>query len=340
MPLPPWISDLPALDLLLSVAETGSVGRAAQRHGISQPSASARIARLERRLGVPLLVRSRRGSLLTPAGQAVAVWTQQVVGAAHTLADGVLTLRADRKARLRVAASLTVAEYMLPAWLLSLRRTHPEPEISAEVSNSHGVCEMVRSGAADLGFVESPDIPADLSRRRVGEDRVALVVSAGYPLASRAAAELPLSSRAATELPLSSRAATELPLSSRAATELPVADILEQPLLLREPGSGTRDTFLGGLERLLGRPPALPHAISLGSTTTILATARAGGGIGVVSARATAGPVAAGELAELRVRGLTLTRPLHAVWLGSAPSALAADLIALTQADSTKRSAE
>ena len=291
MPLPPWISDLPALDLLLSVAETGSVGRAAQAHGISQPSASARLARLERRLGVPLLVRSRRGSLLTPAGQAVAVWTQQVVGAAHTLADGVLSLRADRAARLRVAASLTVAEYMLPAWLLGLRRTHPETEISAEVSNSHGVCEMVRSGAADLGFVESPDIPGDLSRRRVGEDRVALVVSAGYPLAARA------------------------------GQDLPIADLLEQPLLLREPGSGTRDTFLGALERVLGSPPSLPHATSLGSTTTILATARAGGGIGVVSARA------AGELVELRAPGLDLRRPLHAVWLGTSPSPLAEDLM-------------
>jgi DNA-binding transcriptional LysR family regulator len=299
MPLPPWISDLPALDLLLSVAETGSVGRAAQAHGISQPSASERLARLERRLGVPLLVRSRRGSLLTPAGQAVAVWTQQVVGAAHTLADGVLSLRADQAARLRVAASLTVAEYMLPAWLLGLRRTHPDTEISAEVSNSHGVCEMVRSGAADLGFVESPDIPADLSRRRVGEDRVALVVSAGYPLAARA------------------------------GRDLPVADLLEQSLLLREPGSGTRDTFLGALERRLGSAPALPHATSLGSTTTILATARAGGGIGVVSARATAAPIAAGELVELTVRELALTRPLHAVWLGHAPSAPAGELIAL-----------
>ena len=294
MPLPPWISDLPALDLLLSVAETGSVGRAAQAHGISQPSASARLARLERRLGVPLLVRSRRGSLLTPAGQAVAVWTQQVVGAAHTLADGVLSLRADRAARLRVAASLTVAEYMLPAWLLGLRRTHPDTEISAEVSNSHGVCEMVRAGAADLGFVESPDIPADLSRRRVGEDRVALVVSAGYPLAARA------------------------------GHDLPIADLLEQPLLLREPGSGTRDTFLGALERVLGSPPSLPHATSLGSTTTILATARAGGGIGVVSARAAE---ERGELVELRVPGLDLRRPLHAVWLGNRPSPSAEDLM-------------
>ncbi|MEU4237126.1 LysR family transcriptional regulator [Actinoplanes sp. NPDC026619] len=294
MPLPPWISDLPALDLLLSVAETGSVGRAAQRHGISQPTASERLARLERRLGVPLLVRSRRGSLLTPAGQAVAVWTQQVVDAAHHLADGVRTLRDDRQARLRVAASLTVAEYMLPAWLLALRRTHPDLEISAQVANSQGVCEMVRGGNADLGFVESPDIPADLSSRMVGSDRVALVVAAGY-------------------------------LSSRAS--LRVADLLSQPLLLREPGSGTRDTFLNALVASLGEMPDLPHATSLGSTTTILATTRAGGGIGVVSARATAGPVAAGELVELRVPSLSLVRPLHAVWLGATPSELAAELI-------------
>ncbi|GIM93916.1 LysR family transcriptional regulator [Paractinoplanes toevensis] len=291
MPLPPWISDLPALDLLLSVAETGSVGRAARRHGISQPTASERLAKLERRLGVPLLVRSRRGSLLTPAGQAVVVWTQPVVEAAHALADGVRTLRDDQKARLRVAASLTVAEYMLPAWLLTLRRTHPDLEISAQVANSQGVCEAVRGGAADLGFVESPDIPAGLSSRQVGEDRVALVVSAGYPLAARAA--------------------------------LTIADLPEQPLLLREPGSGTRDTFLNAVGDV-----ALPHATSLGSTTTILATVRAGGGIGVVSARATDALVRAGELVEVRVHGLSLVRPLHAVWLGVAPTGLAAELIA------------
>ncbi|RQW87536.1 hypothetical protein DLJ60_26085 [Micromonospora chalcea] len=117
MPLPAWISDLPALDLLLSVAETGSVGRAARAHGITQPSASARLARLERRLGVPLLVRSRRGSLLTPAGETVVVWSRTVIDAAQNLADGVLALRADRQARVRISASLTVAEYLLPAWL-------------------------------------------------------------------------------------------------------------------------------------------------------------------------------------------------------------------------------
>ncbi|SDT24313.1 LysR family transcriptional regulator [Actinoplanes derwentensis] len=299
MPLPPWISDLPALDLLISVAETGSVGRAAHAHGITQPSASARLTKLERRLGVPLLVRSRKGSLLTPAGEAVVAWSHGVVDAARTLADGVLTLRADRQARLHVSASLTVAEHLLPAWLLALRRTHPGLDISAHVANSHDVVEAVRSGTADLGFVESPHIPADLGSRPVGEDRLVLVVDAGYPLAARA------------------------------GRALRPTDLADQPLLLREPGSGTRDTFLSRLEQALGYAPVLPHAISLGSTTTILATVRAGGGIGVISSRAAAAAVTAGELVELHVDGLPLTRPLHALWLGRTPTALAAEMLAI-----------
>lgn len=299
MPLPPWISDLPALDLLVSVAETGSVGRAAQAHGITQPSASARLAKLERRLGVPLLVRSRRGSLLTPAGEAVVAWSHGVLDAARTLADGVLTLRADRRARLRISASLTVAEYLLPAWLLALRRTHPDLDISAAVANSHGVVEAVRAGSADLGFVESPEVPAGLASRVVGDDRLAFVVAAGYPLAAHA------------------------------WRPLRPTDLADQPLLLREPGSGTRDTFLQALAQALGFEPSLPHATTLGSTTTILSTVRAGGGIGVISARAAAAAVAAGELVELGVEGLSISRPLHALWLGRTPSALAAELLSI-----------
>ncbi|GIE84428.1 LysR substrate-binding domain-containing protein [Actinoplanes regularis] len=302
MPLPPWMNDLPALDLLLSVAETGSVGRAAQVHGITQPSASERLAKLERRLGVPLLVRSRRGSLLTPAGEAVVAWSHDVVNAAQTLADGVLTLRADREVRLRISASLTVAEYLLPGWLLSLRRAHPGLDIAAGVANSRGVVEAVRSGAADLGFVESPDIPADLSSRVIGEDRLELVVAAGYPLAAQA------------------------------WRSLRPTDLVDQTLLLREAGSGTRDTFLSALEQALGFAPTLPHAISLGSTTTILATVRAGGGVGVVSARAAGAAVAAGDLVQLRVDGLALSRPLHALWVGRAPTAAASELLAIAAA--------
>ena len=75
----------------------------------------------------------------------------------------------------------------------------------------------MRAGRVDLGFVETPDLPHDLSRQEVGHDRPALVVAARYPLAARADGGL------------------------RAR------DLVEQPLLLREVGSGTRTTFLHAL---------------------------------------------------------------------------------------------
>lgn len=305
MPLPSWTPDLPGLDLLLSVAEHGSVGKAAAAHGISQPSASARLARLERRLGVALLVRSPRGSTLTPAGEVVAGWAQDVVAAARALDDGVTALRAVTDARLRVAASLTVAEYLLPTWLLQLRRHHPELEIAASVANSAEVCTRVRDGRAELGFVEMPDVPGDLSAERVGSDRVALAVAAGYPLAGRAGRRL-----------------------------RPV-ELLDVPLLLREPGSGTRDTFLQALTAALDAEPSLPHATELGSTTTLVATARAGGGVAVVSARAIAAELASGALVELDVPGLDLRRDLTAVWLGRSRTELHRELVRLARAEAT-----
>jgi DNA-binding transcriptional LysR family regulator len=300
MPLAPWTPDLPALDLLVSVAELGSVGQAARAHHISQPTGSARLARLERQCGIALLVRGARCSTLTPAGEAVVAWARRVVESTRVLTDGVLALRADCGARLRIAASLTVAEYLMPVWLLDLRRANPGLDVAVTVENSHDVCDRVRAGEADVGFIESPVVPADLSVEAIGADRLALVVAPDYPLAARA------------------------------RDGVRPRELLDQPVLLREPGSGTRDTFMAALGTALGdHDPQLPYATELGSTTTIVATARAGGGIGVVSRRAVAGDIADGRLVELAIPELSLSRRLHGVWLGRRPTGLAFELIHL-----------
>ena len=122
MPLPPRVSDLTGYDLLLSVARLGSLGRAAAEHGISQPAASARIRHLEGQLGLALIDRSPRGSTLTPAGALVADWAQAVADAAAALDAGVTALRRERESKLRVAASMTVAEYLLPVADRAARR--------------------------------------------------------------------------------------------------------------------------------------------------------------------------------------------------------------------------
>lgn len=299
MPLPPWTPDLRALELLVSVAELGSVGKAAKVHMISQPSASATLRRLERRLSVTLLVRTTRGTTLTPEGRTVVEWARGVIDAAWTLADGVNALHERGTGQLRVAASLTTAEHLLPGWLLTLRAEHPDAVVGLAVVNSAEVLARVQAGAADLGLVETPHPPRGVRAELIGRDRLVLAVAPSHPLAGR----------------------RDRPLEPGELTDLPV--------LVREPGSGTRETFVAALAAATGvgeDAVLLPHAVELGSTTTIVSTALAGGGVAVVSECAVGSELRAGLLTELPV-GLDLGRPLHAVWLHGSPARLAADLI-------------
>lgn len=302
MPLPTWMPDLGSLDLFLSVEELGSVGKAAQAHGISQPAASTKLRRMERQVGLSLLARSTSGSTLTPVGHVFAAWAQGVVAAAASLGENVKALGQSRSAKLRVAASLTIAEYLLPLWLLSLRRVEPSLDVSAVVANSLEVCDRVRSGQVELGFVEMPTVPADLTHAEVGTDRLVFVAAPDYPAA-------------------------------RSKQPLRVCDLLSHPVLLRESGSGTRDTFIEAITRALHTDAVveLPHAVELGSTTTILATARGGGGIGVISERAASADLDNGSLVEVNVHDVSAIRPLNAIWMGETPSLAASLLIDITR---------
>nr|WP_198932361.1 MULTISPECIES: LysR family transcriptional regulator [unclassified Pseudonocardia] len=288
----PRVADLVPYDLLVSVATLGSMGRAAAVHGISQAAVSARVRTLEAALGLTLLERSPRGTRLTPDGALVVERARAVLDAAHALDEGVAALRTDRAARLRVAASFTVAEYLLPRWLVALRAELPGTAVTLTSHNTAEVVDDVRSGDADLGFVEGPDLPADLDGQVVGRDRLVLVVAPDHPWARRRAVD-----------------------AARLATT---------PLVAREPGSGTREF----LERALG--DLAPPVLELGSTTAIKNAVAGGAGPAVISGLAVAAEVAAGTLRTVPVRGADLQRRLRAAWRrGRAPSGPALVLVRL-----------
>ncbi|MFE7200457.1 LysR family transcriptional regulator [Pseudonocardia alni] len=290
MALSPRVADLVPYDLLVSVATLGSMGRAAVAHGVSQAAVSARIRSLESALGLTLLERSPRGTRLTPDGALVVERARAALDAAHALDEGVAALRTDRAARLRVAASVTVAEYLLPRWLVALRAELPGTAVTLTSHNTAEVVDDVRSGDADLGFVEGPELPADLDGQVVARDRLVLVVAPDHPWAGRRAVE-----------------------ASRLAST---------PLVAREPGSGTRDF----LERALGA--LAPPVLELGSTTAIKNAVAGGAGPAVISGLAVAAEVAAGTLRTVPVRGADLQRRLRAAWRrGRAPSGPALVLV-------------
>ncbi|MCW2919918.1 MAG: LysR family transcriptional regulator [Actinomycetia bacterium] len=290
--------DLPALELLLDVARTGSLGASARAHGISQPAASARVKTMERLIGVPLLERSPTGSRLTEAGRLVTDWAGQVVEAAQAMDAGIDALRERRDSRLAVAASMTIAEYLLPGWLVALRHDRSGTAVSLQTGNSTWVAAQVLSGAAVLGFVEGAEVPSGLDMAVVAHDRLMVVVAPSHPWARR-------------------------------RSRLPAAELAATPLIQREQGSGTRMV----LETALAPYGALAAPLlELASTTAVKSAVRSGAGPAVLSSLAIAVEVSSGQLRTIEVDGLDLTRRLRAVWpTGPRPAGPARDLLSITR---------
>lgn len=287
--------DLTALDLLVRVAETGSLGAAARAVGMAQPNASRSLSRLERQLGLRLLVRTPGGSRLTTEGEVVVAWARDALAGVDRVTLGARSLAEARAAHLTVAASLTVAEHLAPAWLARFRSTHPDLRVSLEVGNSVEVLARVGSGEVPLGFVESPTVPRAVAATTVARDALVVVVAPAHPWARR-------------------------------RTPVTPEQLVAGDLVLREEGSGTRDTLVRALA-LAGHDLGASR-LELASTAAVKAAAAAGTAPAVLSELAVAAEIATGQLVPVAVSGLDLSRELRAVWLRHRrPAGAAADLI-------------
>jgi len=281
MPLSATFPDLTALDLFSTVIEVGSLGKAAKVHGIAQPSVSSRIRNLERQLGVTLLERTTTGCIPTSEGIVVSGWTDEILRAAHDLEAGLTALKAEQVGRLRVAASYTIAEYLLPAWLGRFTREHPRDTVSLDVENSTHVLAQLERGEADIGFIETPLATPSMEEVTVGRDQLVAVVPPDHPWAKR-----------------------------RRRTSL--EELAKTPPVMREQGSGTREALEQALvEAGHGVPVSV---LELGSTSAVRSAVISGNSPTVISRLAVAGEIESGQLVEVNVAGMSIERNLRAVW--------------------------
>lgn len=292
------VPELGALELLIAVARHGSMGGAARELGISQPAASSRIRSVERQLGVSLFDRSPSGSRLTGAGALVTDWARRIMEAAEAFDAGAQALRDRRDSRLRVAASMTIAEYLLPGWLIALRTARPDTAVSLLAGNSGAVAARLIGGEADLGFVEGLAVPAGLDGTVIGRDRLVVVAAPTHPWSGR-------------------------------RTALTPAELAAAPLILREEGSGTRQVLDAALASYGGLAEPL---LELSSTTAVKAAVVSGAGPSVLSELAVVEELASRRLTEVAVLEIYLRRELRAVWpTGHRPTGPARDLLGLTR---------
>ncbi|SNS80314.1 LysR family transcriptional regulator [Rhodococcoides kyotonense] len=276
MTLSPRVPDLAALDVMVSVARLGSMSAAGREHGLSQQAVSARIRAAEKDIGLRVFHRTTSGVELTPEGVAVLGWAENVLTAADTFATGVRSLLREERAHLTVAASMTVAEHLVPGWVVMMRSRFPDVNTSVRLMNSTEVAQQVLDGRADLGFVEGPDVPAGLGQRVVAVDELLVVTGTDHPWARRGSVS--------------------------------IDELAATALVQREPGSGTRTTFENTVH------PSAPPLLELNSVTAIKSAVTSAGAPGVLSSLAVASDIRDGRLVRIVVDGLTMPRQLRAIW--------------------------
>lgn len=283
--------ELAAFEVLLAIARTGSLGAAGRELGLTQQAVSARLASIEAQTGVRLVQRSPRGSRLTAAGAVVAEWADQLLDVAGRVDAGLAAMRSESRTRITVAASLTIAEQLMPRWLVSLqadaaRRGVTAPQVILTAANSDQVVAVVRDGSADLGFIETPGAPSGLHSRVIARDELVTVVPPGHKWTRRSAPVDP-------------------------------AELNGTALVSREPGSGTREALTSALRSALGPSSRQADpAIELSSAAAMRAAVLAGAGPAVMSRLAVDDDLALGRLREVPVAGLDLRRELRAIWSG------------------------
>jgi DNA-binding transcriptional LysR family regulator len=273
--LPPRLRiTLRQLEVFVATARAGTTRAAADRVARSQSAASAALADLESELGVPLFDRIGRRLALNENGRAL-------LPKAAALLDRTLELEhlfTDAHASpLRLAASLTIGEYLLPGLLAQWKLGHPAHAVQLMIGNTREVIDAVAGFDADVGFIEGMQTHPRLIVRPWLVDELVIVAAPDHPLAGRPAT---------------------------------VRQLREATWALREPGSGTREAAdLWLLERV----GPLKVDFELSSPEAIKRLVATGAALGCLAREVVASELALGTLVELTTSLPRATRRLSMV---------------------------
>ncbi|RYU84305.1 LysR substrate-binding domain-containing protein [Hymenobacter persicinus] len=271
-----------------SVARHLSFTKAAQELYITQPAVTKHIRELERLYGQRLFERRGNRVSLTTAGGLLLAHADAVESLHRQLTEQLHTLHDEAAGRLRLGASTTLAQYLIPPILPSFQQRYPHVELTLLNANSEQVAEALLRGHIDLGFVEGQVKSRDLHYELLLHDELLAV-----------------------------RRATP---TGPPAEPLPLAEVLRHPLVLRERGSGTLEVLEFALRAHHIKLAELKVAFYLDNTEAIKAYLEAAPDcVGFVSKRALTKEVAAGELEIIPVRELHLPRRFEAVWVQGQP---------------------
>lgn len=274
--------DIRHLHSFVAAAESESFTRASELIGVSQAAVSQHVAAMEKELRIALFKRGPRSVSLTEAGRRVYEYARRIIDLMQEMSE--MAGQHDAKeltGTLRIACSTVPSEWLLPKLLVKFREQYPEVNEMVTVSDSIAAIQAVESGTAEFGLVGELPRAANLCAKSIAQDELMLVVGADHPLAK--------------------------------SNCIKPGDIVSQPLIVREAGSGSRRCIERALAKAGLTTSDLSFTMVVNSNDAIRAAVEHGVGISFLSIHANAREIQDRRLIPVSIDGVRAVRDLYLI---------------------------
>ena len=266
------------LRIFLAVARHSSFARAAEALHLSPPTLSLQVKQLSETVGQPLFEQLGKKIFLTAAGQTLAEACEDIEGRMERLSQDLAALQGVERGSLKLAI-LTTVKYTVPKLLGGFCAAHPGIDVAMVVGNRENLLQRLAANQDDLYIMGQPPEHMDVVCEDFADNPLVLVAPPNHPLVGQ--------------------------------KNLSPQRLMNQPFILREPGSGTR---LTAEKFFAAQGVTLKNRLEVGSNEAIKQTVAGGLGLAVLSATTVVSELALGELVLLDVQGFPLIRRWHVVY--------------------------
>jgi LysR family transcriptional regulator, transcriptional activator of the cysJI operon len=239
------------LKVFCTVAETKSFSKTSEIIHLTQPAVSLQIQAIEEKYETKLFDRSSSTVTLTPAGETLYKYAKEILALYASAEKTIGKQTGILKGCITIGAGSNIGNYILPSIITEFKSLHPKVKIYLIVGNTKRVIELLGAGNINLGLVEGDAVKQKIITKKLLSDELSLIVSPEHSWVKK--------------------------------KEVSIADLIKEPFILREAGSGTRQM----IEKILGRHGVTINDMKissiLGSTEAIKDAVENGLGVSIIS---------------------------------------------------------
>lgn len=203
--------DFKELESFVAIAKVKSFSKASEKLFLTQPALSNHISKLEKELGITLFERNNKKTELTPAGQQFYISAQEILNQRENALLGLEKYQGKIDGMLQIATSSVPGQYIMPDILTGFHKLYPDVTFNLHYLNSTEVVDQIVSGDLDFGFIGADPDNRNIVYEKVGDDELVVIAPNAPPF--------------------------------NEMRSISFERLLDEPLLLRKEGSGTRQAF-------------------------------------------------------------------------------------------------